>query len=82
MLELSALFLISLIISVTVIKLYRLMSNRMGFNQATVANVGETRERRIKPKQRFNTLGLSTRAHAKYTTLPNSKGGIKAPWGW
>ena len=82
MLELSTLFLVSFIVSITIIKLYRLIASRQGFSQVTVANPGKTKKRLLKPQQRFNSLGLSTRGHAKYTTLSNSKGGIKAPWGW
>ena len=82
MLELVTLFLVSLAVAATVVWLYRQASNRQDFDQETLANSGTITKRWLKAQKSFSSLASSTRENAKYTTLPNSKGDIKAPWGW
>jgi hypothetical protein len=82
MIALVTFFLIALIVSSTAVWLYRFTSNWKGFNQITAGNSGKTTKGWLKAQQSFSSLASSTRGNAKYITLPNSKGGIKAPWGW
>ena len=82
MLVLVALFLISLAVAATAVWLYRQASNQQDLDEEAVANSGMITKRWLKARQSFNSLVSSTRKRTKYTTLPNSKDDIKAPWGW
>jgi len=82
MLVLVTFFLIALLVSSTAVWLYRFTSNWKGFNQITVGNSRTTTKGWLKAQQSFSSSASSTRGNVKYMTLPNSKGGIKAPWGW
>lgn len=82
MLVLIALFLISLAVAATAVWLYRQVSNQQDLDEEAVANSGTMTKRLLKAQRSFSALASSTRESAKETKLPNSKGGIKAPWGW
>ena len=97
MLGLITIFLATLLISMTVIWLYRSISGFKGFNTTVVARRGNTTMMKLKPQQGFITLftpkrsraktkpGKSTRSHrgrVAPTRIRKVTGEIKAPWGW
>ena len=76
MLLFIALFLITLIISIIAVWIYRSADHRRRFEQTMM----DTATRALlKTKEGVKSL---SRESAKHKTLRSPKGGYKAPWGW
>jgi hypothetical protein len=75
-------FLVAILISAFAIWMWRLVFNLDGLKRSLVAKTGTAARTRLNTQQGFMSLSRSFRQSAKYKTRRNSKGGIKAPWGW
>ena len=87
MLALFAIFLVTLLIAMVTIQIYRAVSGWQGFNSVVVAR-RRTPGAKLRPQQGFVSLkGLisqfaTARPKIKSVKLRKSTGTIKAPWGW
>ena len=88
MLELITIFLVTLLIALITIQIYRAVSGWDGFNSVVVARRRMTPGAKLRPQQGFVSLkGLisqfaTVKPKIKSVKLRNSIGTIKAPWGW
>jgi hypothetical protein len=82
MLAYTLLFFVTLLASVLAIWLWRIVSRWDGIKGNIIENRVTTARTKLKTPQGFTFLSRSDRERAKYKTLRNSKGNIKAPWGW
>ncbi len=83
MLALVFIFLITLLVSVSTVWLYRTVSGWKGFNQAVVARRGPVVRMKLRAQQGYISLiAAPSRQKARPVRLRRSTGTIKAPWGW
>jgi len=82
MLAYTLLFFVTLLASVLAIWVWRIVSSWDGVKRNIIDNRVTTNRTRLKTKQGLMFLFRSNRESAKHKTLRNSKGSIKAPWGW
>ena len=82
MLALVAIFLVTLIISATIIWLYRRISTWHGFTDTLVGRPQATMRMKIGAQQGFISLQRKTERKAKAVRLRRHRGDIKTPWGW
>jgi len=88
MLALVTIFLVTLLIAMVTIQIYRAVSGWQGFNSVVVARRRMTPGAKLRPQQGFVSLkGLisqiaTARPKIRSVKLRNSTGMIKAPWGW
>ena len=83
MLALVIMFLVTLLISVVTIWLYRAVSGWKGFNRAVVVRRGPTVRMKLRAQQGYISLiSEPSQQKAKPVRLRRTTGTIKAPWGW
>ena len=82
MLMLITLFLVSLIISATVIWLCRLIFNWHNFMETLVDEPDKTTHDKIEAFRGFMSLFASAREPIEAKSLRSPDDNIRAPWGW
>jgi hypothetical protein len=82
MLMLVTLFLVSLIISATVIWLCRLIFNWHNFKETVADDPDKTTRDKIEAFRVFMSLFASAREPAEAKSLRSPDDNIRAPWGW
>ena len=82
MLELVVIFLVTLLISITTIWLYRKLSGWHGFEDKVVGRHKPNPRMKVGLQQGFVSLMTKPTSKAKTVRLPRQSGGHKAPWGW
>lgn len=82
MLALVAIFLVTIIASVTAIWLYRKATNLRGFTANLVGRPKSRGNSRMGLQKGFTSLGATPGKTKKNTRLRKSTGDIKTPWGW
>jgi len=82
MLAYTLLFFVTLLASVVAIWVWRIVSSWDGIKRNIIDNRVTTVRTKPKTSQGFMFFFGSARESAQHKTLRNSKGNIKAPWGW
>ncbi len=82
MLALVMIFLVTLIVSVTIIWLYRKISGWDGFSEALVGRPQPAVRMKIGTQQGFISLQKKTDKKPKTVMLRGRRIAVKTPWGW
>ena len=82
MLALVAIFLVTLMISVTTIWLYRKVSGWYGFSKTLVSRPQPVMRMKIGAQQGFVSLERKSNRKAKTVMLRGRRRAVKTPWGW
>jgi hypothetical protein len=82
MLFLVTLFLVSLLISMAAIWLYRSVSDWQISEKNVVGRRNKTMGKKLKTQLGFISPPSASRKKAQIGRCRNPKGGTKAPWGW
>jgi len=82
MIALMTFFLVALMLSIIAVWMYRLIATWKGFNQMTVSRSGSGIKGWFQAQQTFSPATSSNRGNPKYMATPNTRSGIKTPWGW
>ena len=82
MLELTIIFLITLVMAAIAVWLYRLASGWHGFKQTVVGRSNTKVRMTLRAQQGYISLTPPSRKPALGVKLGGSGNGIKAPWGW
>jgi hypothetical protein len=82
MLTLASIFLVTLMISVTVIWVYRKISGWDGFSGALVGRPQPAKRMKIGTQQGFISLQRKSNKRPKSVMLRGRKIVVKTPWGW
>jgi hypothetical protein len=82
MLALVSIFLVTLLISISVIWMYRRVSAWHGFSETLVGRSQPAMRMKMGAQQGFISLERKTNRNAKAVKLRGRGRAVKTPWGW
>jgi len=82
MLALVTIFLLTLIASLTIVWIYRLLLSWHHYTQSQVDTPRSSAWMKIATPQGFASFLSAPKEQVKVANLKSARSGIKAPWGW
>jgi hypothetical protein len=82
MLELATIFLLTFVMSLTIIWLYRSLSGWKGFGENLTRDLDQADGMKIARQSGFINMFSAPKEKARNIRLRNTNKNIKAPWGW